>query len=319
MTQTPHDALFRETFSRPSRAMSLVKAAFAPEVLRHLDTGSAALAPGTFIDAELRSRHSDLLFRVRLSGREAFAYLLLEHQSTSDPLMPYRMLRYMLGLWERWMKDHPAATKLPVILPLVVSHDPKGWRGAATLGAVYDLAAETLADLEPWVPMFHLAVDDLSAKDDAELRGRAEDALTQLVLLALKHARTTDDIEQVLVEWRDLLRRLARTRSGVEALATVMRYLYLVSQLEMEEAVRIIEAERMGEMVKEAARTGGEKLIERGRQEGFGNALLVLLRSRFGEVPLRARETIDAASIADIERWIAGAQTARSVDELLAS
>lgn len=169
MTQTPHDALFRETFSRPSRAMSLVKAAFAPEVVRHLDTGSAALAPGTFIDAELRSRHSDLLFRVRLSGREAFAYLLLEHQSTSDPLMPYRMLRYMLGIWERWMKDHPAATQLPVILPLVVSHDPKGWRGAATLGAVYDLAAETLADLEPWVPMFHLAVDDLSAKDDAEL------------------------------------------------------------------------------------------------------------------------------------------------------
>ena len=40
---------------------------------------------GSFVDEELRQHHSDVLFRVRLkTGSDAFAYVLLEHKSSSD-------------------------------------------------------------------------------------------------------------------------------------------------------------------------------------------------------------------------------------------
>ena len=37
-----------------------------------------------------------------LDGRAAFVYVLIEHQSSPDPMMPLRMLRYVMRIWERW-------------------------------------------------------------------------------------------------------------------------------------------------------------------------------------------------------------------------
>lgn len=49
-------------------------------------------------------------------------YILFEHQSTPDPLMPYRMLRYALRIWDRWLTEHEGARSLPPLLPLVLFH-----------------------------------------------------------------------------------------------------------------------------------------------------------------------------------------------------
>lgn len=83
----------------------------------------------------------------------------------------------------------------------------------------------------------------------------------------------------------------------------------------------------MGAKVKEAAMTGGEELIERGfqkgmqkgRDEGSRGTFILVIRHRFGALPPSAEERIQAASAADIERWIASLETSRSIDELLGS
>ena len=44
-------------------------------------------------------RHTDLLFSVAWrGGGEALVYLLFEHQSTSDGLMAFRILRYLVRI-----------------------------------------------------------------------------------------------------------------------------------------------------------------------------------------------------------------------------
>src|SRR5690554_3541843 len=151
MTPTPHDAIFKSTFSNPTRAMQLVKAVFPRRVTQHLDLASAKLMPGRFVNDALSEKHSDLLFHLSIDGGEAFAYLLFEHQSKVDRLMPYRMLLYMVGIWERWKDENANATRLPVIFPVVLSHAQAGWTAAPGFSSLYELKPRTLKDLRPWL------------------------------------------------------------------------------------------------------------------------------------------------------------------------
>src|ERR1700677_4709067 len=91
---TPHDALFRETFSDVEHAAGLLRHLLRRSIASRMQWSTLRLCPGSFVDRSLRSRHSDLLFTVRCGDKEVYLYLLLEHQSTSDPLMPFRLLVY---------------------------------------------------------------------------------------------------------------------------------------------------------------------------------------------------------------------------------
>ena len=333
MSHTPHDALFKAVFSEPSRAMAEVRAVFPPEVTRHFDLDSAELVSGSFVDESLRERMADLLFRLRASGREAFAYLLFEHQSEPDALMVFRMLRYMVRIWERWLAENPEARTLPVILPLVLSHGPQGWTAASTLGELYDADPEALADLARWLPGYELPVDDLLAQTDAALRDRAADALGRLVVLSLKHSRTGEDLAALVVSWHELVREVVDAPSGVEAFRLVLNYVLQVRDVDEEEFGRLLEL-KAGPKTKEAFVTTAERLIEKGRQEGrqegreegreegrhegMQSLLLRLLSARFGPLTPEVVARVDAAEAASLELWSERVLSASSIEAVFA-
>ena len=103
----PHDLLFKGIFSQPETAADHFAAVLPQELVAAIDLGALRLEPGSFVDAALHERHTDLLFSApwREPDEEQPAslmlYLLFEHQSSNDPLMPYRMLRYMVRIWEQ--------------------------------------------------------------------------------------------------------------------------------------------------------------------------------------------------------------------------
>jgi predicted transposase/invertase (TIGR01784 family) len=91
----PHDALFKYVFSQPEHAASELRSVLPAEVAGRLDWSSLELQPASFVDERLSGRQADLLFTVRYEERPAYVYVLLEHQSTCDPLMAFRLLRYL--------------------------------------------------------------------------------------------------------------------------------------------------------------------------------------------------------------------------------
>jgi len=64
------------------------------------DWSTLVLEPGSFVDENLSERQSDLLFRALLSGHDVRYYVLFEHQSEPDANMAFRLLRYMVRIWE---------------------------------------------------------------------------------------------------------------------------------------------------------------------------------------------------------------------------
>ncbi|MEZ4528363.1 MAG: Rpn family recombination-promoting nuclease/putative transposase [Desulfobacterales bacterium] len=71
-----------------------------------------------------------------MKGRDAFLYILFEHQSTPDPMMVFRLLCCMVNIWKEWLDQNPDAKCLPVIFPAVLYHGKKKWKSPRTMGGM---------------------------------------------------------------------------------------------------------------------------------------------------------------------------------------
>ncbi len=162
----PHDALVRYVFGNPEHAAELFRTCLPAEVVARTDWSRLALVSGSFVDQELRQRHCDLLFRAPLAGTETFYYLLFEHQSTPDPMLVFRLLKYQVRIWERWLREHPKAKRLPAIVPVVLYNGETQWNEARDFTELLDLEAALRDALLEFHPRFRFLLDDLSQEKD---------------------------------------------------------------------------------------------------------------------------------------------------------
>jgi len=270
MSSSAHDALFKAVFGQPEHARGALRSVVPPTIADALDWPSLTAGPSSFIDEALGARHADLLFSVAWrDGGEALVYLLFEHQSTSDDRMAFRLLRYLVRIWERWLAEHPRAERLPVIVPVVLYHGDQAWSAPLAFNALFDIPAAVRPALAPHLVQFTYLLDDLSEVPDDQLRARAMmTALGRLVEICFKHARTRADLPEILAGWVDVLQEVIQAPNGLEALVLVMRYILLVND-HVEPATLQAFLERVaGSDAKETIVTAGEQLIQKGVELG---------------------------------------------------
>jgi len=301
-----------------------------------IDWPTLTRCPGSFVDPALRERHTDLLFSVAFrGGANAFVYILFEHQSTPTPHMAYRLLRYMVRIWERWSAEHAATDAFPAIVPVVLYHGAVPWSAPRSFDALLDLPDGVQPALNPYLVRFSFVLDDLSEVPDQTLRARAMTALGKLAVVCLKHARTRKDLVEILGSWADVMREVVAAANGLEALESVMRYIYIVNDDFQPEALQALLEREVGPEAKDATVTVGEKLIQQGKQEGKQEGiqlgkqegiqqgerglLLRLLRRRFGnQVDTDTEQRIAAASTEQIDIWAERVLSAATLTEVLA-
>ncbi len=328
MAPNPHDALVKSTFSQPEHATGILRHALPPALVARLDFATLALRSGSYVDEALTERHSDLLFTIlTLQGKPVLVHLLFEHQSTVDPLMVYRLLRYMVRIWDEHVAASPEAKRLPPIVPLVLHHSEKGWTARTAFEDVLDVDAETLGSLLAHVPRFSFVMDDISQETDESLKARAMSALGRLALWCLRHGREPEALVDDLSRWLDLVREVRRAPNGSTAMRSIWQYMLLVSERgkkeEMVERLLLAVGEGTGE--KEAIVSIADQFIEEGRNEGrnegrrlgFREVVLRQLRSRFGVLPPEAVQRVEGADVAHLATWADRVLTAATLDEVL--
>lgn len=326
MTGNVYDLLFKATFSQVEHAASILRLLLPPALVAQLDWTTLSLCPGSFVDEALTEQLTDLLFSVQLGERPALLYILFEHQSRSEPLMGYRLLRYEVRIWETWLKDNPGAKRLPVIVPVVLHHSVTGWEAAVSFEALLDIDAELFETVAPYVPRFQFLLDDVSAVSDEELRGRAMSALGRLALWCLRNGRTPEELVRGLGAWVDLVREVRRAPNGVAALKTIFRYIFGVNErYEPKELVGLL-LQAVGEEGKEEMASVAEKLqeqgerrgLERGLAEGQRKIVLKQLRTRFGELSEAVVARVNAADGGRLELWAERVLSAPTLADVLA-
>jgi predicted transposase YdaD len=317
MISTPHDRLFKLTFSQPQHAAELLRSVLPAATVRHIDWNSLRVEPTSFIDEKLRARFSDLLFRVRLAGQPAYVYLLFEHQSRPERMMCPRLLRYVSDVWAEHLKKHPRATHVPVVVPVVLHHGENGWTEPVSLRELYDAPATVLDGLRPYIPELTFVLDDLVPQSNAALRARALSAIPSLVLWALKHVRHGRDVIPALRKSLHLVRAVLRAPNGMAALLTVLRYIVNVSDSSEKEILEVLEHGMLPD-AREALMTIAERLRREGRKENQRDVLLKLLSRRFGSLPEPVMDRIQGAGLKQLDRWFDRGITARSLAAVFA-
>ncbi len=333
----PHDKLFAAAFSVPENAAALLRAKLPPAVAEAVGWEKLATQPGSFVDSRFARSHTDILFSAPLAGTEGFVYVLFEHQSTPDPLLPLRLLRYMTRIWERCATDLPGGAKLPVILPVVLSQNAEVWHVADRLESLLDVPDALAGALAPYVPDFtfsHLQLADM-----------AFDAIPGtpagiLVLRVMKAERVRDLLNDLV--WDESV----LDRTPLSLLQMVLRYM-LSADIDRPGFERKIEAlgnsqtrnsamtlaqqyhrDGLEEGLQKGLEQGLERGLEQGLERGLGEGVvrglrqgvLEALRLRFGHVPTGVSDAVTRVTDEDaLHGLLRTAIRAGDLDEFAAS
>ena len=177
----PHDRLFRAVFSDASEAAGLLQTALPATVRHSFDRTTLTLVGGSFVDEDLQGSQSDLLYQVEhtATGQPVSMYLLSEHQSSPDPWMRLRLLRYC-RIREADRRDDPDRRELRPIVPVVFYQGARDWNHSTEFSDLFPEAARAL----PWVPRFAHELLDQTTLDPDEVGGGVRGRITQLLMMA---------------------------------------------------------------------------------------------------------------------------------------
>ena len=334
---TPHDALFKAIFASPDDAAGLIRPLLPAKAAAAINWSTLAVAPGSFVDEALRHRHADLLFSVRMNGRAALVFILLEHKSRGDRFTALYLLSYLVRIWMRWREQNPHAKYLPRIIPLVLHHGRRPWRAPTSLSGLFDpgdLDPASLAHLDTLGADLRFRVDDLATTDEDDLRTREVSPLAQLTLAFLRSLREADDTAALatMARWLDAVGRVLAAPGGGERIVVLWSYVLQVTSVPTEQLAALVatvgpdaEATLMSTANKLRAEGRAQGRTEgrsegrsEGQIEGRADLLLRLLTQRFGPLPTPITDRVRAGTTADLDRWADAVLTAPSLDAVFA-
>lgn len=307
----PHDAGFKAFFSDPRVAADAIRRLLPERVAEAFDWGALELMPTEFIGEDLIDRRADLVFKAPLAGRSAFVFLLFEHQSSVDPLMPFRVLVYLVRTWQRWLKENPDSRRLPAVLPIVLYHGRRPWRGPTGLHELLDLPDVLRRALGRYLPAVELLLDDLTRTTDAAIEASTRVAFATAALMLLKHAAYEDDpiSDRLLAHLKAAL-----DGGAVQSVVQALHYIYNVSDVPPGPLAQRL-SEGSPDDIREALMTTADRLraegfdrgIERGIEQGIAREraanLERLLQLKFGPLDEATRARIARADLETLRSY----------------
>jgi predicted transposase YdaD len=78
---------------------------FLVDLLRRINLPSLKLTSKSYVTEELKEFHNDLVFSFKIDKQPGYAFFILKHQSTPEPLMALRFIKYNTCLIEEYIKE----------------------------------------------------------------------------------------------------------------------------------------------------------------------------------------------------------------------
>jgi predicted transposase/invertase (TIGR01784 family) len=265
--QNPHDGFFKQTFGRVDFAQEFLAKFLPADVVGELDLPALQAISDSFVDDELRQTQSDLVFTVPLAeSGEAIVYLLFEHKSYADRLTVFQLLKYVVRINERRVRE---GLPLCCVIPLVVYHGPSGWNVARRLDQLIDVPRA----LQRFLPQFSIELIDLSAYDDQELRGEAFMHASLLLLKYILREELPGELTKIIA----LLAAMSEQERALDCIKLLVNYVV--------QATDRVDAKTLQVAIRQGLENQGNKLMptlaeqwasegrEQGLQEGLQRGL----------------------------------------------
>lgn len=337
------DRAIRDALVHPEHLHALLRQV-APEIADRLDYSRLEEVQRPYLLDDWRQREADILVRLPLldtAGAEVLVCILIEHQSSADPVMPLRLLLYGVLHWEQqwraWEQQHAyrEPLRLTPILPVVLHTGPQQWKTNRKLADLFAGSEE----LGGWAPQWPARLYDLAAHSATALV-QSSDAWWQAMAVVRAEWLNAEEFAAVLAE---AIRRLEgwgqRDRVGWQQLVRLVLYWGLFRRpteehAEILEQVRksvanvelMREVETMSQQMKQnyeqellarGEQRGERRGLEQGRREAYRTFLRKQLTKRFPTLPESVQQRIDAADLAWLETALDRVDQLQSPDDLV--
>lgn len=294
------------------------------EWLKEADFSTLTPVHGSYVTQtdDPEQRHDDLVWKIRLKDRWLYVYLLLEFQSSTDPLMALRMMVYVGLLYQDLAKRNELAPdgKLPPVLPIVLYNGQPRWTAPVLME---DLVTTPPVGLEAYVPRCRYLLLD-QGRYGADVLNPLHNLVA--ALFRLETQRGLDDVRTVvdaLIEWLIEEDQRSMRRAFAIWIKRVLRTQLpdaVIDGINDLQEVRSMLAENIKSWFEEhedkGRQEGRQEGHQQGRQQGESLALQRLLSKRFGAIPSDIAVRIAAASVEQIETWFDCAIDARELSDV---
>jgi len=317
MARNPHDRFFRIAFGHARDTAAWLKEVLPPAITEALAWEDFALVSGDLPDEGSGTTRSDLVFRATLRGRPVLVFVLLEHQRRSDRYMAVRLMTYGLQQLRVWMREHPMATELPLILSVVLHQGPGRWNALLDLRDAVALPDDLREQLAPYMLGQRTILLDLTQHPGRLAVGPAQVRIA-IRLLAQRGRR----VELLRAMRADLL--TAFRDRGPAFREAVQRYTIDTGPEEvLADVVDAVEGREepmrrtAGDLYDELIATGVAKGKAEGKAEGKVDLLLHLGGRLFGAASDRVRAQLSSLSSEQIAAVADRMLSATTWDEAL--
>ena len=321
----------------------------APDIETFLDFSRITYEKRSFISKALQERESDVLLSVpfqedtdAIDTDALFIYILIEHQSTVDRTMGFRLLSYMVQIWESQRREWETAKtpenerRLQPILPILFYTGDRPWSVPVSLTAIMDVP-EILERFVPSFDTLFLGVKETEAEALTQFghplgwllrvlqkEHADETEISEALTDAVSHIASVDEgfAPQVAEALRYFVQLIFHRRSLDErdALVDIIRQhiqddkeLETMAQTTAEFLIEQGKAEGKAEGIEQGKAEG----IEQGKAEGKQDAILKLLQLQFQNVPeMLSREIRNINNLTLLDTLLEQAMTAQSLEEI---
>lgn len=253
-TATPHDAVFKTFLSRLETARDFIEIHLPPSLIRICKLDTLHLESGSFIEDSLRPFYSDVLYSLETVCGRGYVHILIEHQSSPDKLMAFRLMRYAVAAMHRHLEA--GHKTLPLVIPILFyqgRRSPYPW-------SLNWLEAFSNPDIARQLYSTPFPLVDITViPDDEIMQHRSMAALT----LIQKHIRQRD-MAQLLDKLTVLL--MLEQMSG-QQITTLINYIAQAGEAQDVQTLLFGLAQRVPQH-GETLMTFAEKLRNEGMQEG---------------------------------------------------
>jgi hypothetical protein len=135
----PHDKGYKYILKIKSEFIKLLKGFIEEKWVDSVNEENITMIDKSFIDTHFQSKEADIVYKYTDGVNETIFYVLLEHQSTVDNKMMFRLLVYMMEIWRDYLNENKLSIapvenekekelfKIPAIIPIVLHTGSRKW------------------------------------------------------------------------------------------------------------------------------------------------------------------------------------------------
>ncbi len=179
-----HDKIFRTVLDRKSDAIVLINKALNTQ----LEVQDIEKYNSSFINKVFQNREADIVYKIK----DRSIFILIEHQTKVDYLMPYRILEYEVAIMQSAIdldKIKNKESKIPLVISIVLYTGNKKWNAKKYL----EENQEKIEGIENGLGNYNLI--DINEMTEKEL---LEDNSFISKMMLIEKSKNTENIVEIL-------------------------------------------------------------------------------------------------------------------------